>query len=274
MDYLRYFTMDWDDNILHMPTKIHMDKLVNSLWIPTDVSTTEFVNIRKDVINWRYRNSDPQQAFEDFRDNGSRPNSFFEDTKLALDMGQFGLSYNDFIECLIGGHIFCIITSRGHEPDTIRRVVEYIIYTQFTIKQRKAMMKNLIEYHSLFQTDTDDLIKQYLDTCYFIGIQSNWFKEKFGVVESAEKAKTIALGYFVEKINRWGTTIGKYVKLGFSDDDSGFLEAIENFIKNELSLKYITMDFYVYDSGKKKLKINYQKVNDKKIRKIRRKFNL
>lgn len=271
--------MDWDDNILHMPTKIKMDEWLETTksWMPRDVTTTEFVQYRNDKISWRLRNNNPLEAFEDFRDNSNRENAFFEDAKYALDTGKFALSYNDFIECLIGGHIFAIITSRGHEPKSIRRVVEYIIYTQLSIKQRKTMMKNLNEYHSLFQTDTDDLISQYLDTCYFIGVQSDWFKEKFGVFESIEKSKTVALGYFVEKINRWGKLIGKYVKLGFSDDDPNFVEAVENFMKNELSLKYIDMSFYIYDTGNKllkKRKIDSRPNNDKKIRKIRRKYNV
>jgi hypothetical protein len=35
---LLYYAFDWDDNILVMPTKIHMEKRVGDRWIPTTVS--------------------------------------------------------------------------------------------------------------------------------------------------------------------------------------------------------------------------------------------
>ena len=41
-EYLLYYAFDWDDNILNMPTKIHMEHLVDGQWISTKVSTAEF----------------------------------------------------------------------------------------------------------------------------------------------------------------------------------------------------------------------------------------
>ena len=54
--YLHYYAFDWDDNILNMPTVIHMDKLVGDEWIPTDVSTADFAEVRNDKENWRLIN--------------------------------------------------------------------------------------------------------------------------------------------------------------------------------------------------------------------------
>ena len=34
---LHFYSFDWDDNILHMPTVIHMDRKEGSNWIPVDV---------------------------------------------------------------------------------------------------------------------------------------------------------------------------------------------------------------------------------------------
>ena len=40
---LKYYIFDWDDNILHMPTYIHLErKLANGTWVPHLVSTALF----------------------------------------------------------------------------------------------------------------------------------------------------------------------------------------------------------------------------------------
>ena len=107
---LHYLALDWDDNILHMPTKIHMDHLVNGEWIPEDVSTAKFAEIRGDKENWRLRNNDPTQAFSEFRDTGKRGSkAFLEDTIEAIDKGEFGPSWDAFIEYLSKGTIFSIM---------------------------------------------------------------------------------------------------------------------------------------------------------------------
>jgi hypothetical protein len=48
---LHYYALDWDDNILHMPTKILMDKKVGGDWVPTEVSTAQFAEVRNDQQN-------------------------------------------------------------------------------------------------------------------------------------------------------------------------------------------------------------------------------
>ena len=65
---LHYASFDWDDNILHMPTKIHMDKLINGKWTPISISTEEFAIVRNDRENYRIRNNDTVVAFAEFRD--------------------------------------------------------------------------------------------------------------------------------------------------------------------------------------------------------------
>ena len=80
--YLKYYALDFDDNILNMPTVIHMEHLVNGEWIPTDVSTAEFAEVRGDKENWRTQ----EDAFSEFRDNGPRGmNAFLEDVKNVFE---------------------------------------------------------------------------------------------------------------------------------------------------------------------------------------------
>ena len=81
-NHLLYYAFDWDDNILNMTTVIHMEHLINGEWIPEDVSTSKFAEVRNDKDNWRILNGDPEQAFSEFRDNGPRGNvAFLEDVK-------------------------------------------------------------------------------------------------------------------------------------------------------------------------------------------------
>ena len=47
----RAYSFDWDDNILMMSTRIHLDYSVNGLaWVPVSVSTEEFRSIRHKLL--------------------------------------------------------------------------------------------------------------------------------------------------------------------------------------------------------------------------------
>ena len=44
---LKYYIFDWDDNILHMPTRIHLERRTESgEWVPHAVSTSVYSVIR------------------------------------------------------------------------------------------------------------------------------------------------------------------------------------------------------------------------------------
>jgi hypothetical protein len=89
--YIKFYTFDWDDNILNMPTVIHMERLVDDEWIPTTVSTAEFAEVRSDSVNWRL-GSEP---FSEFRDSGPRgENAFIEDMKTAIANNKLGPAWD------------------------------------------------------------------------------------------------------------------------------------------------------------------------------------
>ena len=61
---LKYYIFDWDDNILHMPTYIHLERrLGNGHWVPHLVSTAVFSVIRNDQKNYRPPDNDWEKAF-------------------------------------------------------------------------------------------------------------------------------------------------------------------------------------------------------------------
>ena len=256
---LHYYAFDWDDNILHMPTKILMDKKVGEDWKPVSVSTAEFAEVRNDKENYRLRDNNPTVAFSEFRDSGARGDvAFIEDVKSALKTRAFAPSWNAFIKCLSEGAIFAIITARGHEPKSIRAGVELVIDDILTkmpslnpgFSLADDMYQNLKKYEYWFTTDqnkessqlkgkpsANPIVKKYLDSCSFFGVSSDSFAKEFGEASASnpEIAKEIALNYFVERCNDFGSRIGaKSVSIGFSDDDPKNVEHVEKFFKEKL----------------------------------------
>jgi hypothetical protein len=249
---MRYYAFDWDDNILMMPTVIHMEHLVNGEWVPEDVSTEKFSKVRNEK-DWR----PAENAYSEFRDIGPRgQNAFMEDMLIALKNKNYGPSWDKFIQCLTSGSIFAIITARGHEPDTIRDAVEYIIKNILTEEQRNEMSANLMAFQDMFVQNFDimrdisfgTLLSAYLDKCDFVGVSSPSFQEKYpGDASNPEKAKTVALNEFIDRVNSYGKKIGGDVRLGFSDDDPGNVNKVREYF-NEISYKY-DISFAVIDTS-------------------------
>jgi len=264
---LRFSIFDWDDNLLMLGTPIHFEHKVNGEWIPEDISPKEFVDLKEkfpqywDNDDWR---CDFDTAFLEFRDNGPRgTNAFLEDTKKALELKDYGPSWNDFIRTLISGELFAIVTTRGHEPDTLRKSVEYIIYNELKQRDHDKMLNNLMKYHDAFDKDFDYLIDDYLNNCIFIGIMSESFKNTIGNKASSKnvaKAKEQAVKYVIDKFSKYGKMIDVPTKIGFSDDDKDYYNSVKNLFigNNEL---FDNIDFYVFDTsdsnleGGKKLKV-------------------
>ena len=148
---LHYWAFDWDDNILHMPTTILMDQKVSDKWLPVEVSTAEFAKVRNDKENYRLRNDDPTLAFSQFRDTGPRGKSaFLEDVKKALSENQTGPVWDNFKTCLSDGAIFAIVTARGHEPETIKEAVEYVIDNKLSDDEKFLMYSHCLKNAYLF----------------------------------------------------------------------------------------------------------------------------
>jgi hypothetical protein len=237
-EYLLYYAFDWDDNILNMPTKIHMDHLVDGEWIPTKVSTAEFAEVRNDKDNWRI---DYDIAFNEFRDQGERgDNAFLEDTKSAISQGKFGPAWSDFIECLSNGSVFAIITARGHEAPAMRKGIEWIIDNVLTEEQLYQMYNQLLKFSYIFgetnienerilrgQPSKNILMSSYLDSCEYVGVSS---PSRGGSPDNPEKAKEDALLEFKSKVNDYAQKVGISAKIGFSDDDLKNVKHIEDLI--------------------------------------------
>jgi hypothetical protein len=230
-----------------MPTKIKIDKKAENGWEPYNVEPSEFALIRNDKVNYRLRNDDPNEAFDEFVDFGPRGDTaFLEDIKIALSKEQMAPSFHAFLKCIDEGHIFAIITSRSHEYISIRKGIEYIINKYMYIKSK---INQPINYD-------DKYIKEYLDKCFFYGVGlpfSNSFMNEFNLSPTVkltiQDAKKLALSKYIEIIHEKQ----KDFKLGFSDDDKKTISLIKDFFE-EKSLIHQEASFYVFDTSDRTIK--------------------
>jgi hypothetical protein len=247
---LKYYIFDWDDNILHMPTIIHM--VYNG--VSKDITTAQFAKI-KNKPGWVRR----YDFIDEFMDKGPRGNdAFITDIKDAIERKSFGPCWNTFINAIINGEIFLIVTARGHSSNTLKSAVRNIIYDQLTKQQLRKMYKNVLYLAGLYHTERPNIsnfVDVYLDYCDFIGVSSPDFENKFGLSkEKTEYAKELIVRSFIDKINENNSKIGYKITIGFSDDDKDNIRQISNFIQNKSNWENI-VSFSVYDtSNPKKIK--------------------
>ena len=278
----KYYIFDWDDNILHMPTKIRMEhRTIDGTWEPVELSTSTFALVRADVEHYRPPSDGGwDAAFRNFADpeRDGETNHFIEDTMEALAKVSAGEkpspSYNTFKKTLVEGRIFAIVTARGHAPSTIERAVRLFIENALSPLERETMMSNLRGYRKWldkveeFGTDAEEL-DYYLSMCRYSAVTYGGFKarmaddpiyrEKLAVATTAsrpELAKEFAIRDFVEHVfhmlRRTGG-LGRSVAIGFSDDDKGNVKSVSNYIRSELSKRFDGIKFVVYDTSDRTL---------------------
>lgn len=272
----KFYIFDWDDNILHMPTKIHLEQQDgNGDWHPVEVSTSVFALVRTDP-RYRMPPGGRAEAFREFQDvvDDSGDLSFIRDTRAALARVKAGEkpgpSFETLRKTLREGRIFAIVTARGHEPETLREAVKIFIDEVLTPDERTAMMRSLRGYRwwldkmTDFGTDEEEL-DYYLSMCRYHAVTNPGFFEQmksdddFGGryelasgSERPELAKEFAIRDFVEHVfhvlKRTGG-LGRSVSVGFSDDDAGNVRAVSNYIKEELVKRFQGFKFVVYDTS-------------------------
>ena len=252
---LRVYKFDWDDNILNLPTKIKLYKNNKPIY----VSTSEFAELRNNP-KYEVRGD----AFEDFRDYGSRgENAFIDDTKTAIKNNKKAPSFKKFKEALKYGNFFAIITARGHAPETIKRGVRVFINLALSSDEKIVFKKNL--KHLYGDLPYNELVEKYLSQQRYYPVSSPEFQKKFGSISGAEKpelAKQIASKDFIDYIENVAknldvkdiriinpTSKSKLeISVGFSDDDKKNVDAMKKFMLT-LKKKKPNMTFVIYDTS-------------------------
>lgn len=251
------YLFDWDDNILHMNTKIYVEKIINKQWKKCKVSTSKFAKIRHSNEYRPFSNS-WQKAFEEFTDNGSRGDTaFLMDVNKALKKTSFGPSYSDFVECLTQANFFGIVTARGHHERILIESIKFLIEKTFTHYRYSNMIRNIrLKYlpkelrHIL---SADIVLDRYLRRCHYYCVSSERFTEYIKNASlPVEEAKKLAIKMFISKV----VNIDPDSKIGFSDDDSNNVKHISEYVSKELKKEYPELEFNIYDtSTKKKVKL-------------------
>ena len=277
----KYYIFDWDDNILHMPTKIIMEHLEeDGEWRRVELSTATFALVRADTAHYRPPPGGWEEAFRNFADGAdpSKPNAFLSDTMAALARVSGGErpspSFATFRKTLIEGRLFAIVTARGHAPSTIEKAVRLFIANALTPLERATMMSNLRGYRkwldktAVFGTDEEEL-DYYLGMCRYSAVTNELFKQRMAsdpiygeklatatVASKPELAKEFAIRDFVEHVfhmlKRKGG-LGRSIAIGFSDDDKGNVASVSNYIRSELSKRFEGIKFVVYDTSDRSL---------------------
>lgn len=267
----KFYIFDWDDNILKMPTCIHLEKLQpDGSWKPHRVSTSLYSIVRQDTVNYRFLNNSRDEAFKDFKDNGTaNDNTFLRETREAIKKVLAGEtppcpSFTTFRKTLVEGRLFAIVTARGHSPATLRMGVETFINEVLTDEERETMMANLRGYRycydgiKRFGSDREEL-DYYLSLNRYHAVTSpdfsDWLERKLQQPVHPEKRKQFAISDFVEHVIRivehsirtGGTW--RPVSVGFSDDDQGNIKVVQDYVLAALTKRFPDVKFCIYDTS-------------------------
>ena len=267
---LKYYIFDWDDNILRMPTYIHMERrLADGSWVPHLVSTALFSVIRKDSERYRPPGGDWEKAFVEFRDSASCDESkFLADARTAIDRLLAGAdrtppSFNTFRKTLREGRIFAIVTARGHRPESLRRGVEMFIDRILTPRERDEMVRNLRGYIVCYEGEKAnaamsdaEVVDNYLSMNRYHAVTNPDFiaavkAAEFPGADEPEKRKQFAILDFLDWLFKMVERIGanRPISVGFSDDDPGNVAAVADFIRHTLAERFPAVKFVVYDTS-------------------------
>jgi hypothetical protein len=241
---MKYYAFDWDDNIVHMPTKIVLKTEDGD---EVGMSTDDFAEYRSIIgkEDFEYNGETivgfGEDPFRNFRTAGDK--DFLVDAMRA----KLGPAFNDFKEAINNGSIFSIITARGHNPNTLKQAVYNYIIDGFNGIDKDQLVKNLKKYRTFVDEDDmtdDELIKSYLEL-------NKYHPVSFGDEEGAanpEEAKVRAMEDFVSYIKGMANLLNKkaFIKndvsnnfvpeqpsIGFSDDDVRNVEVMSKHFKDK-----------------------------------------
>lgn len=268
---LKYYVFDWDDNVLCMPTRIHMErKNAAGEWKPHLCSTAAFSIIRKDTEHYRYPQNKRELAFVEFQDERTPlgGGNFMKDLDLALDEILSGRkapppSFATFRKTLIEGRLFAIVTARGHREETLRAGVRRFIERALTPVEREVMLINLRGYDYCFDNEQtfpsqSAVLQHYLSLCHYHAITSPDFKARIadeapGVCAS-EELKQFAIQDFIDHLvsilDKTGMAALRLpISIGFSDDDRHNVAAVRDYIENVLVHRFPSVKFCIYDTS-------------------------
>lgn len=249
---LKYYAFDWDDNIVHMPTKIVVkDDKGEEVGMSTEDFAEHRHHIGKEDFDYKGHTivGYAENPFRNFRTEGDK--EFLIDAMKA----KTGPAFDDFREAINNGSIFSIITARGHNPNTLKEAVYNYIVSGFNGIDKDQLVKNLKKYRSFVgeeEMSDDELIKTYLALNKYHPVS---FGDEGGAT-NPEEAKVRAMKDFVDYIKGMAAVLNKRAwlkndvgnkfvpakpQIGFSDDDPKNVEVMKKaFDKDDIVKTYST----------------------------------
>ena len=237
---MKYYSFDWDDNIMTMPTKIILkDEEGNDVGMSTEDFAEYRTDIGKEPFDYEGHSivGFSDEPFKYFGVAGDK--QFIVDSMLAKP----GPAWPDFVEALNNGSIFSIVTARGHTPSVIKEATYNLIVSNKNGINSDELVKNLEKLRHIAdegQLSKREIIREYLDLCRFYPVS---YGE--GSATNPEEGKIKALKEFVQYIKEVSTQIKKkaYLKnkitnnflptIGFSDDDLRNVEKVKSHFEKE-----------------------------------------
>ena len=241
---LKYYAFDWDDNIVHMPTKIIVkDEDGEEVGMSTDDFAEHRHQIGKENFNYKGNTivGFAEDPFRNFRTAGDK--DFVIDAMKATE----GPAFDDFREAINSGSIFSIITARGHNPNTLKQAIYNYIINDFNGISKDELVKNLKKYRTFSgeeEMSDNELIKTYLALNKYHPVS---FGNETGA-SNPEEAKVRAMDEFVDYIKGMAAVLNKraFLKndvankfvpkmpsIGFSDDDPKNIEVMNKHFKDK-----------------------------------------
>jgi hypothetical protein len=135
-----FYFFDFDDNVVHLPTKIILFSKESGNTI--EVSTQDYALIHPQLghENSKWKDFEvklsPPLSFQNFREKPKEALSPNEDQPLIQDMHEAlrhpflewrGPSWGFFVYAVNNNRPISIITARGHHPHTIRRAINLLV---------------------------------------------------------------------------------------------------------------------------------------------------
>ena len=237
---MKYYAFDWDDNIVHMPTKIILKTEDGD---EVGMSTDDFAEYRGIIgkEDFDYKGDTivgfAEDPFKNFRTEGDK--DFLIDSMRAKE----GPAFNDFREAINNGSIFSIVTARGHTPSILKEACYNYIVSNTNGIDSDELVKNLEKYRDLADEENvskREMIREYLDLCRFYPVS---YGE--GSATNPEQGKINALKEFVQYVKAMSQHIQKKAflknkinnyfvpKIGFSDDDLKNVDVVKKHFEQD-----------------------------------------
>ena len=269
--HIALWAFDFDGNILAPDTVTYVidKKTGEEVGIPAHTldQNPELIHGENAQYMWKEDIIDSLSNFRDFHSSKSHlwPNQLKHDIEEALERKAFSPSLESLKTVfLIPARFFAIITSRGHGPDNLARIIWILSESLLTDEEKETQYKNIQALHSSLHpneklsTRIQALRFYFEEIISYYPVSNPHIAKCLGMSheQSMAKRKTIAMEHYlhdmqtriIEKI--WLENTPRAI--GFSDDSVSNMEAMIDFFTEKRKTELKEKDtVHLYFTGKK-----------------------